>query len=264
MEQLEKLMNKLNTDALCSVSIYDKMQDKYVCTNLSHLKILEDYCCAEDYFESIYALGHTNLTVQERRKNGNAIKNIGTSFDVSFGENALEENKLLAFDKKIEKVKKKKVSGLPGTNELIDLKIASIRAVELQRELDELKVKYRKKNKKYKVLEREKLTKEFTVQKSDSFNNMLLGAIKQAPVIMAGLGIGVPVASQGLNSPEIDADYSNFSTSKIDFLELVKTLEDDTIDVLTTIYNKVTLNNDNGAFTEDLVTLFKKHNMITL
>ncbi len=262
MEQLEKLMNKLNIDALCSVSIYDKVQDKYVCTNLSHLKIKEGFGCSEDYFESIYASGHTNLTVQERRKNGNSIKNVGASFSVIFGENNAQP--LLKFDEKSEKVKKKKIATSLGTNEIIDLKIASIRALEYQKELEELKKKYRRNKKKVKILEREKLSKEFTVQKSDSFNNMVLGAIKQAPVIMAGLGIGVPTASPGLNGPEIDTDYTNFSDSKIDFLELVKTLEDDTIDLLTTIYNKVTINNDEGAFTADLVALFKKHNMITL
>ncbi len=257
MEQLEKLMNKLNTDALCSVSIYDKAQGLYVCTNLSHLKIQEDYGCAEDYFENIYSEGHTNLTVQERRKNGNSIKNIGSPFDVTFGN----PDPKLELGTKSEKSKKKKDSSL-NVNEIIDLKIASIRAVELQKENDELKAKLKRSKKKHKVLEREKLTREFTVQKSDSFNNMLLGVVKQAPSIMAGLGMKVPLPAPGLGASYEDGNVNDYTETKIEFLELVKTLEDDTIELLSTIYKKVTINEDDGAFSNELVKLLQKHNMI--
>jgi hypothetical protein len=262
MEQLEKLMEKLNTDTLCSVSIYDKVQGVYVCTNLSHLKIQQDYGCAEDYFESIYSEGHTNLTVQERRKNGNSIKNIGSPFDVAFG-NTNNKQDVETKPEKQEKAKKKKDTPL-NVNEIIDLKIASIRAVELQKQNDELKAKLKKSKKKHKVLEREKLNREFTVQKSDSFNNMLLGAIKQAPTIMAGLGMNVPNANptSGLGAVYDDGDTSDFTDVKIEFLELIKTLEDDTIELLNTIYKKVTINDDDGAFSNELVELLQKHNMI--
>ena len=258
MEQLNNLMQKLNNDSLCAVSIYDKDKQKYVCNNLSSEKILEDFGSAEDYFESLYSQGHTNLTVQERRKNGNSTKNISNAFNVTFGTTESEK----PVNEKTEKPQKKKENKL-DVNEIIDLKIASIRSKELEKENLELKERLKRIKKKHKFLEREKLLNEFTVKKSDSFNNMLAGAIKQAPVIMAGLGIKVPIPAQGLGAVYDDGETSNFSSLKIDFLNMVKTIDDNNIQLLDTIHKKVVSNDDNGEFSNELVKLLHKHNMIT-
>ena len=259
MEQLEKLIDKLNTDPLAKVSIYDNDKSMYVCTSLSHEKIKEQYSCAEDYFEKIYADGHTNLTIQERRKSGNSIRSYGSPFEVSFGNQSVKNEP----KKEIEKTKKSKNTSL-SVNEIIDLKIAKIRAAELEKINEDLKSRLKKSKRKHKILEREKLTNEFTVKKSDSFNNMLLGAFQKAPLIMAGLGMKVPIQESGLGASFYDENTQNYSETKIGFLDLVKTLEDDSIELLNTIYKKVTNKDDDGAFADELVELLKRHNMIII
>ena len=101
MEQLDDLMDKLNSDKFCAVTVYDRDTSKPIFRNVTHEQIKNDYGTAEEFFEKVFADGYKKLTLQEKRKNGaNAFKMEGDTFDVSFGNTTEEEPKQTAKKKK--------------------------------------------------------------------------------------------------------------------------------------------------------------------
>ena len=136
MEQLDDLMDKLNSDKFCAVTVYDRGTSKPIFRNVTHEQIKNDYGTAEEFFEKVFAEGYKKLTLQEKRKNGaNAFKIEGDTFDVSFGSTAEVQPKQSAKKKK----KKKMKSGLMGLGmtEIFDLKMQAYDRGELARKLEE-------------------------------------------------------------------------------------------------------------------------------
>ena len=89
MEQLDDLMDKLNSDKFCAVTVYDRDTSKPIFRNVTHEQIKNDYGTAEEFFEKVFADGFKKISLQEKRKNGaNAFKMEGDPFDVSFGNSA--------------------------------------------------------------------------------------------------------------------------------------------------------------------------------
>ena len=134
MEQLDDLMDKLNSDKFCAVTVYDRDTSKPIFRNVTHEQIKNDYGTSEEFFEKVFAEGYKQITLQEKRKNGaNAFKMEGEPFDVSFG------NTTEVMPKQTSKKKKKKKSGLMGLGmtEIFDLKLQAYDRVELAKKLEE-------------------------------------------------------------------------------------------------------------------------------
>ena len=247
MEQLDDLMDKLASDKFCAVTVYDRTTSKPIFRNITHEQIKNDYGTSEEFFEKLYSDGFTKLTIQEKRKNGvNAFKLEGDPFDVTFGEivsntsNSDDEPKQTAKKKK----KKKKSAGLMGLGiaDIFDLKLQARDRDELARKLEESEKYNREQKAKNEELTEEKLQRKYTKESNDSLNNMLLGVVKQAPIILKGLGFNVPVENSGLAmaSPE-DLEDENSSDAKKAFMDIVRTLDDDTIALLSIKKQKCTL-----------------------
>lgn len=268
MEQLDDLMDKLASDKFCAVTVYDRTTSKPIFRNITHEQIKNDYGTSEEFFEKLYSDGFTKLTIQEKRKNGvNAFKLEGDPFDVTFGEivsntsNSDKEPKQTAKKKK----KKKKSAGLMGLGiaDIFDLKLQARDRDELAKKLEESEKYNRELKAKNEELTEEKLQRKYTKESNDSLNNMLLGVVKQAPIILKGLGFNVPVESGGLAmaSPE-DLEDENFSDAKKAFLDIVRTLDDDTITLLSVIYQKINEKTENNFFSQELFGLLQKHQML--
>ncbi|NBL65958.1 hypothetical protein GV828_12180 [Flavobacterium sp. NST-5] len=268
MEQLDDLMDKLASDKFCAVTVYDRTTSKPIFRNITHEQIKNEYGTSEEFFEKLYSDGFTKLTIQEKRKNGvNAFKIEGDSFDVTFGEiqsksRDTEEEPMPASKKK---KKKKKSAGLMGLGiaDIFDLKLQARDRDELAKKLEESEKYNRELKAKNEELTEEKLQRKYTKESNDSLNNMLLGVVKQAPIILKGLGFNVPVESGGLAmaSPE-DLEDENYSDAKKAFLDITRTLDDDTITLLSVIYQKIHEKNENNIFSQELFGLLQKHQML--
>lgn len=268
MEQLDDLMDKLASDKFCAVTVYDRTTSKPIFRNITHEQIKNEYGTSEEFFEKLYSDGFTKLTIQEKRKNGvNAFKIEGDPFDVTFGEivsNARDTDGEPKQSPK-KKKKKKKSAGLMGLGiaDIFDLKLQARDRDELAKKLEESEKYNRELKAKNEELTEEKLQRKYTKESNDSLNNMLLGVVKQAPIILKGLGFNVPVESGGLAmaSPE-DLEDENYSDAKKAFLDIIRTLDDDTITLLSVIYQKINEKSENNLFSQELFGLLQKHQML--
>ena len=268
MEQLDDLMDKLASDKFCAVTVYDRTTSKPIFRNITHEQIKNDYGTSEEFFEKLYGDGFTKLTIQEKRKNGiNAFKIEGDPFDVTFGEIISNSKDIDGEPKQSpkKKKKKKKSAGLMGLGiaDIFDLKLQARDRDELAKKLEESEKNNRELKAKNEELTEEKLQRKYTKESNDSLNNMLLGVVKQAPLILKGLGFNVPVENGGLAmaSPE-DFEDENYSDAKKAFLDIIRTLDDDTITLLSVIYQKINEKSENNLFSQELFGLLQKHQML--
>jgi hypothetical protein len=262
MEQLDDLMDKLNSDKFCAVTVYDRDTSKPIFRNVTHEQIKNDYGTAEEFFEKVFAEGYKKLTLQEKRKNGaNAFKIEGDTFDVSFGSTAEAQPKQTAKKKK----KKRMKSGLMGLGmtEIFDLKMQAYDRGELARKLEESQRENKELKAKNEELNEEKLQKRYTKESNDSLNNMLLGVVKQAPIILKGLGFNIPIEANGLGVASADdIENDTYSEVKKSFLETIKSLDDDTISLLQVIYQKINEKSENNVFSQELFELLQQNQML--
>jgi hypothetical protein len=205
------------------------------------------------------------IVIQEKRKNGiNAFKIEGEPFEVTFGESKLIEDQNESMQE-VKKKKKKKKSGLMGLGiaEIFDLKLQAHDRSELARKLDESERMNRELRAKNEELNEERLQRKYTKESNDSLNNMLLGVVKQAPLILKGFGFNVPTESSGLAiaSPD-ELDDENTSDIKKSFIEILKTLDDDTISLLSVIYQKINEKSETNLFSQELFGLLQKYQML--
>jgi hypothetical protein len=265
MEQLEDLMDRLNSDKFCAVTLYDRKANKPIYRNVTHEHIKQDYGTSQDFFEHVFAEGYTELTIQEKRKNGtNAFKVEGDSFEVDFSDSGDTQTKKQV-QKKKKKKKKKAKSGLMGLGmtEIFDLKLQAYDRAELARKLQESEAENKELRAKNEALNEEKLQKKYTKESNDSLNNMLLGVVKQAPLILKGLGFNIPVESAGLSiTTDEDLQSNDYSETNTGFLDIVKTMDDDTITLFQVMYQKITEKTQPNVFSEELFELLQKHQMI--
>jgi hypothetical protein len=276
MEQLDDLMSRLNSDVFCAVTVLDRDTAKLIYSNVTHEQIMEQYGEAEEFFEKIFADNYSKLTIQEKRKNGvNAFKAVGDSFDVSFGSPLKEQTELVIKEnepkqiltkvKEKAKKKKKKKSGLMGLGmaEIFDLKLQAYDRGELARKLQQSENENKELKAKNQELLEEKLQKQYTKESNDSLNNMLLGVVKQAPIILKGLGFDVPLEANGLSiATQDDLDNDSYCEAKKSFLDTLRALDDDTITLLQVIYQKISEKTENNIFSQELFELLQKHQML--
>jgi hypothetical protein len=268
MEQLDDLMDKLASDKFCAVTVYDRTTSKPIFRNVTNEQIKSEYGTSEEFFEKLYSDGYTKLTIQEKRKNGaNAFKIEGDPFDVNFGETQSKSRDIEVEPKQVvkKKKKKKKSAGLMGLGiaEIFDLKLQAHDREELARKLEESEKNNKELRAKNEELTEEKLQRKYTKESNDSLNNMLLGVAKQAPLILKGLGFNVPVESSGLAmASQEDLEDENSSDAKKAFLDIIRTLDDDTITLLSVIYQKINEKTENNVFSQELFGLLQKHQML--
>lgn len=150
-----------------------------------------------------------------------------------------------------------------GIAEIFDLKLQAHDRSELARKLEESERLNRELKAKNDELTEEKLQRKYTKESNDSLNNMLLGVVKQAPLILKGLGFNVPVDSNGLAIASAeDLEDGNYSDAKRAFLDITRTLDDDTISLLSIIYQKINEQSENNLFSQELFGLLQKHQML--
>lgn len=263
MEQLEKLIYRLDTDSYCAVSLYTNTLEKPIYSNFTHQQIKEAFGDATTFFESIYKEGYSSIRVQEKRKNGiNAFKIVGEPFEVHFETT----ERVTELQKQKKKKKKKKSKGLMGLgmSEIFDLKLQAHDKETIAKKLEIIEKENQELKAKNEALNQEKLERKYSQESNENFNAMLLGVVKQAPLILQGLGLQIPQGASGLGASinQSEQEEAELNPVASEFIEIVKTLDDDTITLLKAIWLKIHNQNEQDTFSTELFELLQKHKMI--
>lgn len=83
-QEFIQLVQKLQTDALAAVSVSNKKNYQELLKSTYGHELIQNYGSVQNYFEKLNQEGHTNLIIQEWRKNGNTKIKKGNPFEVSF------------------------------------------------------------------------------------------------------------------------------------------------------------------------------------
>lgn len=250
MQNLDTLIDKLNTDSFSAVSVLNLDTNTFVFRNKTHAEIITDFGSAEEFFETLFADGHKRLNLTLKRKNGSTYKADGTSFDVNFSK---EIQSVQPVQSPVTTDMFPNSFGL-GSLDMINLFVAKGDAQRLHSENEILKASDKEQKKLIDELKEERLASKYDTDKSKGTQEMLLGAIQQLPTIMAMVKGVPPVA--GLASP-----VENYSTpAKQHFAKALQNLDDSTVNVLESINNGL---NSNVQFTNELAELLQKHQLWT-
>jgi hypothetical protein len=264
MKKLDGLIEKLNTDALAAVTITDNDTGETICKNKLSLSILAEFENTEAFFDSLLEKGHSNLTVEPRRKNGNAFKPSGEIFTIS-PEVAEPQNNMIAqptTETFVKKKKKKKTNmfGL-GAPEILQLNVKASQVdslnldkLELKSEVKRLTDKVEDLKDKIEELRTEALEKRFTKENNDSRNNLISTALGQAPTIAAALGITIP--SAGLSAPA-----QNLSEVQGKLLEIIKMNDDNLNQIMINILTRIAAKTPEDTFETEFVDLLTRNNI---
>ncbi|RUT67685.1 hypothetical protein D0817_25130, partial [Flavobacterium cupreum] len=198
MQELDNLIEKLNTDKYSAVSVFDLKANRWVFRNKSHDEIKQEFESAEDFFEDLFAKGNRNLNLTLKRKNGSTYKIDGAPFDVNFSaqnqpqEVAVQQAKPAAVQDVFSNS-----FGL-GTLDVMNLMVAKNDASRLYTENEVLKSENKEIKKKYEEIREEQLASKYDTNKSKGNQEMLLAAVQQLPTLISFVK-GVPPV--GLSAP---------------------------------------------------------------
>jgi len=259
MNKLQDLIYRLQNDKYQAVTIIDNDTGEKVCNNFAGTAIIEQFENVDEYFENLQEKGHTNLQIINRKKNGSVYKTIDT-FTINTDDNNSEHVKTKP--KKKKKKKSKNMFGL-GFPDIMDMKISVHERNRLDVENKKLIDTNDVLKKRNDELERRELERNYIKEKNDSFNNLLNGIIQQAPSILKSVGlVKVPetaLVATGLSSPDV---FENMSAVQSDFIKVVKHTDENMLQVLYAILNKIENNDADGSFALELDEILKKYNIL--
>ncbi|MDL2141181.1 hypothetical protein QQY79_01505 [Flavobacterium tructae] len=257
MQALDNLIDKLNSDSYSAVSVLDLDTNSFLFRNKTHGEIIADYGSAEEFFESLFAKGHSHLTLALKRKNGSSYKIDGQSFDVNFTKQDQYSQVQHVQQIPVQQVKNSQADvfsnsfGL-GTLDIMNLMVAKNDASRLFTEVETLKAENKEYKKKYEDIREEQLASKYDTNKSKGAQEMLLGAIQQLPTLIGFVKGTAPVA--GLAAPM--EMYS--SEVKQHFATALQSIDDTVVGVLESITSGLSTNVE---FSNELAQLLKKHQL---
>lgn len=280
MEELEKLIDALNSDEFQAVSITDLESGLPIAKNLFGSEIIAKHGTAEDYFEYLNKNGHRKLMIYPRRKNGNSFK-AGTGFKVQFSENDnpeptlnfdLPQKENTVLKKKKKKSKSKGFFGM-GAVEIMDLKINASRADGLVHEVNLLKTENQRLKDENSKLKEEELKNKYDATKQSIWVDIAKGVVDKAPGVMGFLmkAANAPVAEvASMGSADVQTKKSNIPEVKAKLIQAIHRANNEMAQVLLVILENInnqpdepTEENPNPLnFPADLFELLQRHQII--
>lgn len=266
MEELEDLILRLNNDKQQAVSVYDLKTRNYIFKNVTQAQIISEYGTAEDFFEKINADGYTRLLIYPRRKNGNAFKVDGNSFEINIeaGEKKQEKLHFTPMLKTKKKKKKKSASsGLFGLGavEIMDLKIDAKDKVRFEVENTELRNRNKTLEDQIAELKEEKLKKQYTHDSNEGLFALAKETIKTLPMAIKSLtNSGVVDSVSGMTG--LENDFSHLSEVKQNFIKSIENEDEEMVTLLEVIYKNIISSDTENHFASDLQKLLFTHEII--
>ena len=254
MQQLDNLIEKLNNDQYSAVSVFDLDAKSFLYRNKTHFEIASEFGVAEDFFETLFALGHKRLNLTLKRKNGSTYKADEKGFEVNFSTDnqELEPEPMPTVIKPVQTQELfPNAMGL-GTLDIMNLMVSKNDAQRLFTENEVLKSENKEQKKLIEELKEERLASKYNTEKNKGNQEMLLGAIQQIPTLVNFVkGQPMPV---GLSAPI----ESHLSPIKQDFAKALQNIDDTILTVLDSINKGL---NSNVEFSNELAELLKKHQL---
>lgn len=257
MQELDKLIDKLNTDTYSAVSVFDLNTNSFLFRNITHAQIIQSYQSAEDFFETLFAKGHRRLNLSPKRKNGSSYKTDGHSFEVNFSEqNQIPQAPQLPQvpiqpQQTTQSEMFSNSFGL-GTLDIMNLMVAKNDASRLFTEAETLKAENKELKKKYEDIREEQLLSKYNADKESGLWGAVQGAVQNAPALLAAFKGTTPMA--GLAAPM----QSYTSEVKENFAMTLQSTDDTVVQVLQSITNAL---DTNSEFSNELAQLLKKHQL---
>ena len=261
MQELDNLMNKLNTDSFSAVSVFDLNANQFLFRSKTHAEIVAEFGTAEDFFESLFANGNHKLRLQLKRKNGNNFRIDGNSFDVNFSKaNEPQTLPVTAVQPQLQQTLQPQQNqaifsnsfGL-GTLDVMNLMVSKNDAARLFTENEVLKGENKELKEKYEKIREEQLLEKYNSNKESGLWGAVQGVLTNAPALMAAFkGGAIPV---GLASP-VPEPYT--SEAKQQFATTLQHIDDNVVNVLDSINNGLHSSNE---FSTELAELLKKYQL---
>jgi hypothetical protein len=254
MLALDNLIEKLNTDTYSAVSVLDLNTNLFLFRNKTHLEILAAHGSAEEFFESLFAKGHTRLSLSLKRKNGSSYKVDGTTFEVNFSEPSPTPQVQV---QRLPQVQAPQVDvfsnsfGL-GTLDIMNLMVAKNDASRLFTEAETLKAENKELKKKYEDIREEQLLSKYNTDKESGLWGAVQGAVQNAPALLAAFKGVAPVAGLAGAMEQYSSDV------KQHFATTLQNIDDTVVTVLDSINTGL---NTNVEFSNELAQLLKKHQL---
>ena len=263
------LIQKLERDPYFAIAVFDltngsdRILKPTVAAGLKNV-----YGSVENYFDQIFNDSIKEIGIKVMRQNGNSWKD-GKEPYVKV-ENPAQVQPSLFTDP----VQPKNIipdhmglNGLAGamlnipTTHYTELHHDAKEKIRLQKELDELKIKYQSAKKKNKEFEKREQEEEKAIKKLDVKNKGYADLIEKstpllAPILtkLAGMLDGQAIPT-GLATPEVQADYSNLSPNKQSIIEGIIASDELTAEIIGRVYDGLGVD----LFANELSELLTKH-----
>lgn len=260
-ELVNIIINKIDTDKRFLLSVFNLQSGLYLYKHYPATKILEEFGTGANFFEHLFAEGHRYLNLSSYRRNGTGKLNDGEPVTVNFSEDIetqpvaqpVQQTQPIPM---MPQMNNDMLSGF-GLNgaQVMDLFVQKNEAERLRTENSELKTKNIVLESENKRLQETELSNKYDWEKEkakkEGTHSLIKDCIGSLPMIMAHL----KNEQGGLNAPQ-EVNYG--SLIKNDFAESLKTIDDQTVTVLSRIYSA---SNTNAQFATELVELLKKHGL---
>ena len=262
-ELVNIIINKIDTDQLFLLSIFDLKSGVYLHKYYPATKILEEFETGVNFFEHLFEQGYRHLNLSSYRKNGTGKLKDGEPITVNFSEDtepqpvAQPVQQMQPIQTMPQMNQNNDMFSNFGLNapQIMDLFVQKNEAERLRTENSELKTKNLILESDNTRLKEAELSSKYDWEKEKSKRDGTQGLIKDCigslPMIMAHL----KNEQSGLNAPQ-EVNYG--SLVKNNFAESLHTMDDNTLTVLSRIHNTIGVN---GEFTTELVELLKKHGL---
>jgi hypothetical protein len=267
MGKLDAIIEKINTEKWLLLSVFDHQSKTNLYKYHPATAILAEFGSGENFFESLNEKGHHHLTVSAHLKNGTGKIKATEPVEVQFGapienEPFLEIEHQQPTPKAIQEMTSKSapmdISGLFGLGapQIMELMVKKHEADRLTIENSELRADNRSLKDKNEQYREEILKDKYDYQKEKEKKgdtHALIGQIAGSlPAIMQYIK---PNPSEGLSASQ-PLDYG--SPTKNSFVQNLPQIDDATLLLLVSILNNM---NTNTSFSNELITLLKKHQL---
>jgi hypothetical protein len=267
MGKLDAIIAKINTEKRLLLSVFDHQSQTNLYKYYPATAILTEFESGENFFESLNEKGYRHLTVGAHLKNGTGKIKAIEPVEVQFGVSIENESSLVMEHQqpshKPSQVATPKptpmdVTGLFGLGapQIMELLVKKHEADRLTLENSELRADNRSLKDKNEQYREEILKDKYDYQREKEKKgdtHALIGQIAGSlPAIMQYIK---PNPSEGLSASQ-PQDYG--SPAKNSFVQNLPQIDDATLLLLVSIWNNM---NTNTAFSNELVTLLKKHQL---
>lgn len=253
--EFETILDQLNENPRCAVSVYCLNSNAYLFRNLTSTALLEQYQSAENLFESLFANNHHLLQVVLKEKNGSTYKTKKT-LTVNFlkAKENMENNTTAPVPSYQQPLSQSPTQQL-GLAEYAELYADKRELANIRNEYTLLKQEHKEAINKVKAQEEELLRIKYNADNKASNAKMIAEFALPAIEALKSFRQQAPIQPAGLAMPH---NAVPLSEAQKKLFATAKQLDDTSAEVVALIAQQL---NTNADFTNDILEILIKHNL---